>query len=47
MRLHGWCTKCRRVRLVSVSGHGLAMAHARGGIAEGVCAECKEKERKR
>lgn len=47
MRLHGYCTGCRRPRLVSVSGSALVRAHARGGVVEGVCAACEEKERER
>lgn len=39
MRMLGWCTRCRRMRQVQVSGHGLAMA-ASSGVASGVCAEC-------
>lgn len=42
MKLPGWCRDCRRVRTVSVSGHALATARARGShVVEGVCDECR------
>lgn len=44
MRLHGYCTSCRRVRLVSVSAHALALSQVTG-VVEGNCQECEEKER--
>jgi len=47
VRLHGWCTGCRKVKLVRVSGHGLAMAAATKGVASGICAQCEDEETKR
>lgn len=47
MRLHGYCTGCRRIKLVSVTGHGLAMAGATRGVVQGTCAECEENDRTR
>lgn len=44
MRLHGYCTGCRRIRLVSVSPHGLAMVAAGRGVPTGICDECEEKQ---
>jgi hypothetical protein len=46
MRLHGYCNVCRRIKLVSVSGHSLALAHARRGVIQGICAECEQSQRK-
>lgn len=40
MKLHGWCSKCHRVRMVTVSGHSLAMAASARGVPSGVCDEC-------
>jgi len=42
MRLHGYCNVCRRIKLVSVSGH----SHARRGVIQGICAECEQSQRK-
>lgn len=42
VRIPGYCTGCRRVRTVSVSGHGLAMAGR--GVAQGICADCQQRE---
>ena len=42
MRIHGWCTGCRKVKLVRVSGHGLAMIGARR-IAQGICDDCERR----
>lgn len=36
MRLHGYCTACRRMRRVTVTPSSLA----RGGIPVGVCDDC-------
>lgn len=47
MRIHGYCTGCRRFKLVSVSGHQLVVGSARGGVCEGICPDCQEKERVR
>lgn len=44
MKLHGYCTECRRPKLVRVSGHGLAMlAASKGRVAQGVCDDCEQK----
>lgn len=46
MRMPGYCTECRRIRQVSVSGHALATAQARGSnVVQGTCVECEEKLR--
>jgi hypothetical protein len=42
MRMPGYCTECRRVKQVRVSGYALAMAGARHGVVEGVCDQCEE-----
>ena len=44
MRLLGYCSECRRIKQVRVSGHGLAMVGARGGVATGICWQCEEEE---
>jgi len=41
MMLHGWCTVCRRIRRVRVSGAGMVMVQ-RGKTPSGVCAACTE-----
>ncbi len=42
MRIHGYCTKCRKIKLVEVAPRQLAkMAHRRG-VAAGVCSACAE-----
>lgn len=46
MRLPGYCERCRRMRQVRVSGHGMAMLAARR-IAVGICASCEEDEAER
>jgi hypothetical protein len=48
MRLIGYCTGCRRIKYVRVSGHQLAMMAARGsGVAEGICDDCEKPEGRR
>jgi hypothetical protein len=42
----GWCTGCRKVKQVSVSGHALVMAQARRGVIQGVCADCEGKRKR-
>lgn len=37
MRIHGYCTECRRVKLVSVKTGDLAR-----GMIQGVCSDCEE-----
>jgi hypothetical protein len=46
VKLPGYCTECRRIRQVRVSGHGLALAGARGGTGQGICSACEEAEEK-
>lgn len=41
MNIHGWCTECRRVKVVNVSNSGMASLAA-GGIAQGVCSSCRQ-----
>jgi len=43
MRLHGWCTECRRAKLVRVSNHAMAMLAIRQ-IPTGICDDCERKE---
>ena len=43
MRLHGYCTSCRRPKLVRVSGHGMAMLAVRA-VPQGICTDCERKE---
>ena len=42
MRLHGWCTECRRAKLVRVSNHAMAMLAIRQ-IPTGICDDCERK----
>ena len=41
MRLHGYCTKCHRIRRVRVTNHGMLGR----SIPQGVCHECEDKGR--
>lgn len=43
MKLHGYCTSCRRICLVQVN----AAALARGGVPQGVCPQCEDEERQK
>jgi len=36
MRVHGFCTKCKKVKRVNVSGLG-----GTGAVAMGVCDDCE------
>lgn len=40
MRLHGWCTRCHRVRLVHVTVPPVR------GVPMGTCTECEDNERR-
>jgi hypothetical protein len=42
MRVPGYCTECRRFRVVSASGHAVVMSQITG-VVEGMCDECEEK----
>lgn len=42
MLIDGWCTQCRKVRRVRVTGLGLALASGRGNLVQGVCNSCEE-----
>jgi len=44
MKLTGFCTKCHKIKQVSVSGNGMAMLAA-GGVVHGICDACREKRR--
>jgi hypothetical protein len=44
MRIHGWCTECRKIKRVTVTSAAMASL-ARGGVAQGVCADCEDKRR--
>jgi hypothetical protein len=39
MRLHGWCERCRRIKMVNVK-----IARGRGTVI-GVCSDCEEAQR--
>lgn len=41
MRIPGYCTGCRRIKQVQVSGSGMT-AVALGRTASGVCAQCQD-----
>ena len=43
MKIYGWCTVCRKVKPVTVTS--ASAAAARGGVAQGVCADCEDKPR--
>lgn len=43
MKLPGYCTVCRKVTRVQVSGTGMS-ALARTGTAQGTCARCRQAE---
>jgi hypothetical protein len=45
MRIHGYCTGCRKIKLVNVSSAGMVTL-ARGGVPMGICAQCEEENRK-
>ena len=47
VRVPGYCTSCRRIKQVRVSGHQLVMSQVRGGTAQGICADCEQKEEDR
>lgn len=38
MRLHGYCTRCRKIRRVRITG----APAPRGVVQTGICAECEE-----
>jgi hypothetical protein len=42
VKLHGYCTQCRRVRLVRLSGHDIAMLGVRR-FPSGICDDCATK----
>ena len=42
MRLHGWCSECHRVRLVTARDVDAMLAVVRGGVAVGVCDPCRD-----
>lgn len=43
MRVHGYCTSCRRIKRVTVASSHLASSMMRG-TPEGVCDDCEEAE---
>lgn len=43
MKVHGFCTACRRVKRVQVSGAGMSNL-SRGGTASGICDACQQAE---
>lgn len=43
MRIHGWCERCHRVRLVRVTSQGLIRL-AMGSAAIGICDECEDND---
>lgn len=43
VRLPGYCTVCRRIKQVRVSGHGMAMLGVRR-VAQGICSQCEQDE---
>lgn len=42
MMLHGWCSRCKRVRRVRVTTLGVLSVYAQG-VVVGVCSECEGK----
>lgn len=42
MKLHGWCEKCKRYRVINVGTLGM-MQVSMGAIPTGVCSECEAK----
>lgn len=47
MKIHGYCTGCRRFKLVHVSGHQLAIGSATGLACLGTCDACEEEDRQK
>lgn len=44
MRVPGYCVECRRFVYVLANDYAVALATARGGVVEGICAECERKQ---
>lgn len=45
MFLHGYCTGCRKIKRVRVTGANLAFVTT--GIPQGICASCEDEQAKR
>jgi hypothetical protein len=39
MKIHGYCTECRKIKRVNVSGAGMALL-AMKKVATGICDDC-------
>ena len=46
MKLIGYCTGCRKVKRVRVSGNALLMAEAHNEVVQGLCDDCDSKTEK-
>ncbi len=45
MRLHGFCTSCHKIKMLTVTGSAFARMAGRGSnIPEGICDGCQERE---
>lgn len=47
MRLTGYCTECRTIRSIQVTGQALVLAQARPRALRGVCWSCQQDAKKR
>ena len=45
MRMHGYCEKCHKIKMISVSPSRLAMLGKSHIIPTGLCAQCEEDHR--
>lgn len=46
MKVPGYCTGCRRVRRVTVTGSALATAVALNRVVQGICDDCANPPKK-
>jgi hypothetical protein len=40
MLLPGYCTECRKIKMVRASASSLALTGPRGGVVQGICDDC-------
>ena len=43
MKIHGYCTRCHKIRRVNVGTNTLALIAAGRRVAEGICDECQSR----
>jgi hypothetical protein len=42
MRVHGYCTECKKPKMVKVASNALALVAAMRGVVRGICSGCDE-----